>query len=66
MPHSSQETKGWLSKRHSVHMEIWEDGGHVVPNAGLRRLRSRQRQLPDTPEVGTVARLHSQCVLLIV
>lgn len=54
MPHSSQETEGWLSKRHPVHMEVRQDGGHVLPDAGLWRLGSRQRKFLDASEVGVV------------
>lgn len=52
MPHSSQETKGRLLEWHPVHMEVWQDRGHVMPHTGLWRLRSRQRQLSDTSQVG--------------
>lgn len=52
MSHSSQEAKRRLSERHSVHMEVWKDRGHVLPNSRLRRLRSRQWQLSDTSKVG--------------
>lgn len=52
MPHSSQEAKGRLPEWHPVHVEVWQDRGHVLPHTGLWRLRSRQRQLPDTSQVG--------------
>lgn len=52
VPPSCQEAKGRLPERHPVHVEVWQDGGHVLPHSRLRRLGSRQRELPDTSQVG--------------
>lgn len=52
MPPSSQEAKGRLPEWHPVYVEVWQDRGHVLPHSRLWRLRSRQRQLPDTSQVG--------------
>lgn len=53
LPPGCQEAEGRLPERHPVHVEVWQDGGHVVPDSRLRRLGSRQRQLPDTSQVGS-------------
>lgn len=41
VPPSCQEAKGRLPERHPVHVEVWQDGGHVLPHPRLRRLGSR-------------------------
>ncbi|KAJ8356165.1 hypothetical protein SKAU_G00189590 [Synaphobranchus kaupii] len=47
-PPRGQAAEGRLHERLAVLVEVGEDRRHVLPDAGLRRVRPRERQLPDT------------------
>ena len=52
LPPGGQAAEGWLRQRLPVCMEVREDRWHVVPDPGLRWIRTCQRELPDPSEVG--------------
>lgn len=64
LPPGGEEAEGQLRQRLAVCLEIWQDGRHELPDPRLRRLGTRQRELPDPSEVG-VALCHSVSTFLL-
>lgn len=52
LPPGCKEAEGQLRQRLSVCVEVWQDGWDELPHTWLRRLGTRQRKLPHTPQVG--------------
>lgn len=53
LPSGCKEAEGQLRQRLAVCLEIWQDRRHDLSDPRLRRLGTRQWELPDSSEVGS-------------